>query len=332
MLKVRRHEGSRLDGTLAVHGRVAHRNCLVPHQNIGSLVNNRQLLGLFWLCIIFTLPLHRLKLRPLSHYQGIIIPSTKFSYVAALVIDVVGLVVAGRFLARWLLWRLVALVLLQQVEDEDRRPVQRGAIRSADERLLDTLLMGCAPGVRGAENLTPGQLLERVRVLSQKLVSQVCELLVVRAHLGRARRNEVPLVQVELWMLLLEVQQQVLKQFLIFHEQVESVREAFDLFVVLLGEIELRLYGENFLILVEDLLEDLQVVKFDFRGRGVLVVISVFGLVGGPRHALQLVGRAATTLVFVRSAGSVPRDALVKVRDLLLVAVCPVLVDLDLMR
>ena len=133
-------------------------------------------------------------------------------------------------------------------------------------------------------------------------------------------------------MLLLEVQQQVLKQFLIFHEQVQSVREAFNLFIVLLGEIELRLYGENFLILVEDLLEDLQVVKFDFRGRRVLVVIPLFSLVVGPLHADQLVGRATVTLVFVRSAGSIPRDALIEVRDLLLVAVCPVLVGLNLMR
>ena len=133
-------------------------------------------------------------------------------------------------------------------------------------------------------------------------------------------------------MLLLEVQQQVLKQFLIFHEQVQSVREAFNLFIVLLGEIELRLYGENFLILVQDLLEDLQVVKFDLRGRRVFVVISVFGLVGGPLHVLQLVGRASVTLIFVGSAGSISRDALIKVGDLLLVAVSPVLIGLDLMR
>ena len=62
------------------------------------------------------------------------------------------------------------------------------------------------------------------------------------------------------------------------------------------------------------------------------MVIPVFGLVGGPLHAWQLVGRATVTLVFVRSAGSIPRDALIEVRDLLLVAVCPVLVGLDLMR
>ena len=40
-------------------------------------------------------------------------------------------------------------------------------------------------------------------------------------------------------MLLLEVQQQVLKQFLVLHEQAQSIRQAFDLLVVPLGEIEL---------------------------------------------------------------------------------------------
>ena len=62
------------------------------------------------------------------------------------------------------------------------------------------------------------------------------------------------------------------------------------------------------------------------------MVIPFFSFVVGPLHAYQLVGCATITLVFVRSAGSISRDALVEVRDLLLVTVCPVLVGLDLMQ
>ena len=75
MLKVRRHEG-RLAGILAVHGRIAH-SSLVSHQNIRGLISSHQLLlQLFWLCMILTLSLLRLKLLLLTHDQGITIPST----------------------------------------------------------------------------------------------------------------------------------------------------------------------------------------------------------------------------------------------------------------
>ena len=76
MLKVRRHEG-RLAGILAVHSRIAHSSSLVSHQNIRGLISSHQLLlQLFWLCMILTLSLLRLKLLLLTHDQGITIPST----------------------------------------------------------------------------------------------------------------------------------------------------------------------------------------------------------------------------------------------------------------
>ena len=75
MLKVRRHEG-RLAGILAVHSGIAHSG-LVSHQNIRGLISSHQLLlQLFWLCMIPTLSLLRLKLLLLTHDQGITIPST----------------------------------------------------------------------------------------------------------------------------------------------------------------------------------------------------------------------------------------------------------------
>lgn len=67
-------------------------------------------------------------------------------------------------------------------------------------------------------------------------------------------------------MLLLEVEKEVLEQFLVFHEQVECVGQVLDLLVVaLLGEVQPGLDCQDFLILVQNLLEDLQVVQPDLR-------------------------------------------------------------------
>ena len=62
------------------------------------------------------------------------------------------------------------------------------------------------------------------------------------------------------------------------------------------------------------------------------MVNLLLNLIRGTLHTLQLVSRATMSLIFVGSAGSISRNALVKVRNLLLVAVRPVFVGLDLVR
>ena len=80
-----------------------------------------------------------------------------------------------------------------------------------------------APRVGGAENLAASQLLERVGVLGEQLVPQNDQLGVVRAYFRRLCSDHIFLVQVDLRVLFLKIQEEVLQEPLVLHEQVESV-------------------------------------------------------------------------------------------------------------
>lgn len=128
--------------------------------------------------------------------------------------------------------------------------------------------------------------------------------MVVGADLCGARHDDVFLVEVDLRVLLLEVHQQVLQQFLVLHEQVQSIAQVFDFLMLLPCEIQFCLDAENLLVLMEYLLEKLKVVELDFGRGGILGGAAVIHLVCG-EHALELVGRFATQIT-VRVAGSIP--------------------------
>ena len=93
-------------------------------------------------------------------------------------------------------------------------------------------------------------------------------------------------------MLSLEVKEQVLQQSLILHEKVQGLGQTLDLHVILLRKVQLRLNGEDLLILVQDLLEDLQVLKLDF-GWSIVTLLLIFVRAS---QALQLI-RVALILV-----------------------------------
>lgn len=86
-------------------------------------------------------------------------------------------------------------------------------------------------------------------------------------------------------MLTLEVKEQVLQQSLILHEKVQGLGQTLDLHVILLRKVQLRLNGEDLLILVQDLLEDLQVLKLDF-GWSIVTLLLIFVRAS---QALQLI-------------------------------------------
>ena len=86
-------------------------------------------------------------------------------------------------------------------------------------------------------------------------------------------------------MLSLEVKEQVLQQSLILHEKVQGLGQTLDLHVILLRKVQLRLNGEDLLILVQDLLEDLQVLKLDF-GWSIVTLLLIFVRAS---QALQLI-------------------------------------------
>ena len=86
-------------------------------------------------------------------------------------------------------------------------------------------------------------------------------------------------------MLSLEVKEQVLQQSLILHEKVQGLGQTLDLHVILLREVQLRLNGEDLLILVQDLLEDLQVLKLDFGWR----IVTLLLIFVRASQALQLI-------------------------------------------
>lgn len=134
-------------------------------------------------------------------------------------------------------------------------------------------------------------------------------------------------------MLLLEIHQQVLQKFLIFHEQVQRITQAFYFLIVVLSKIKFRLDAENFLVLIEDVLEKLKVVELDLGWGGILGGTPFVHFISAV-HALELISRFAA-LKIIGVTSSISRNTLLEtmlVANLLLVSLSTIFARSNLMQ